>query len=41
MSRPVWFRRRYREDSGRVEENREVYMDTVQLLNEYQNDGSY
>jgi hypothetical protein len=29
MSRPVWFGRRYREDSGRVEENTEAYMDTV------------
>jgi hypothetical protein len=28
MSRPVWFERRYREDSGRVEENTEAYMDT-------------
>jgi hypothetical protein len=29
MSWPVWFGRRYREDSGRVEENTEAYMDTV------------
>jgi hypothetical protein len=29
MSRSMWFGRRYREDSGRVEENTEVYMDTV------------
>jgi hypothetical protein len=29
MSRLAWFRRRYREDSRRVEENTEAYMDTV------------
>jgi hypothetical protein len=29
MSRPAWFGRRYREDSGRVEEDTEAYMDTV------------
>jgi len=29
MSRPACFGRRYKEGSGRVEENTEAYMDTV------------